>query len=420
MRRSFKMMGIAALSGVLVAALLVTGCTNGGGGAQTGTPPTTAASMTPTPALQATTAPLPDSAYYVQPGLPSWVDTQTAFDTAKDWNLSGGTWPVAVFMNPAQAPQLLAGMKAGVFQSKLSPFGITPVVQPIDGPPRAFHALERSKWPFIYVTLTVFLNYSRTEHNEGGAGGLQYVALAASAAGGSQTLLARDSKIKTVADLKGKTIGVPMGSPVVGVLIEDAAAKAGLKVGSGPNDIHIDMRYKSNSDVLNGYAAGEYDAVVSMSVTKVQLINMGSHRVAGFPDTPTVMVLAVERTVLEQKPDVVKAFLEAHYASEKLVVPAWNTTGIAMLLQNWNDYFKTQFAEPQAPQRLVPTVAAYRTLLANVHPADLLSRDFLTMCFQFMSEYQLWEWPGVADTSKLVNYDLYNAVLKGHGQTKLQ
>jgi hypothetical protein len=157
-----------------------------------------------------------------------------------------------------------------------------------------------------------------------------------------------------------------------------------------------------------------------MSVTKVQLINMGSHRVAGFPDTPTVMVLAVERTVLEQKPDVVKAFLEAHYASEKLVVPAWNTTGIAMLLQNWNDYFKTQFAEPQASQRLVPTVAAYRTLLANVHPADLLSRDFLTMCSQFMSEYQLWEWPGVVDTSKLVNYDLYNAVLKGHGQTKLQ
>ena len=211
-----------------------------------------------------------------------------------------------------------------------------------------------------------------------------------------------------------------MGSPVVGVLIEEAAAKVGLKVGSGPGDIHIDMRYKSNSDVLNGYAAGEYDAVVSMSVTKVQLINMGSHRVAGFPDTPTVMVLAVERTVLEQRPDVVKAFLEAHYASEKLVVPAWNTAGIAMLLQNWNDYFKTQFAEPQAPQRLVPTVAAYRTMLANVHPEDLLSRDFLTKCFQFMGAYHLWDWPGVVDTSKLVNYDLYNAVLAEHGQTVLQ
>ena len=87
-------------------------------------------------------------------------------------------------MNPAQAPQLLAGMKAGVFQSELRPFGITPVAQPIDGPPRAFHALQRSKWPFIYVTLTVFLNYSRTEQNEGGAGGLQYVAIAGSAAGG--------------------------------------------------------------------------------------------------------------------------------------------------------------------------------------------------------------------------------------------
>jgi hypothetical protein len=420
MRPRIVIAGIAALVGLLAAALLVAGCAGAGGSTPTIAPSATATSTPMPPSAASSSAPLPDTAYYLWPGLPSWVDTQTGYDTAKQWDLSGGTWPVAVFMNPAQAPQLLAGMKAGVYQSKLKPFGITPVVEPIDGPPRAWHALQRSKWPFAYVPLTVYLNFVRTQHNEGGAGGLQYVVIAGSAAGGSQTLLAHDPKIKTVADLKGKTVGMSMGSPVRGVLLEDAAAAVGLKVGTGPDDIHIDMTYKSNSDVLNGYAAKEYDAVISMSITKAALIEMGSHRVTGFPDTPTTMALVVERTVLEQRPDVVKAFLESHYEGQRLVVPTWDTDGLAMLMQGWNAYFKSQPDLPQSPQRLVSTVAEYRTLLADVRPDDRVRRDYLTKCFKFIDAYKMWDWRGVVDTSKLVDYDLYNEVLKAHGETTLQ
>ena len=159
-----------------------------------------------TAAAAATATPLPSTAYYGKQGLPKWIDKESGYDTTRRWDLKGGKWPVMIVLSPSQSPQALYGFDNGVFQKKLGPLGINPELQKLDGPPRVFHALERSQWPFVYMPIAVFMDYVRSPQNQGGAGGLQYIALAGSTAGGGYTLVSKDPKIKSVADLKGKTV----------------------------------------------------------------------------------------------------------------------------------------------------------------------------------------------------------------------
>jgi ABC-type amino acid transport substrate-binding protein len=420
MTRRSRLATTAAILGVLMAALVVA-CAPNPPAAKPGQ--VQPASSQPAGASQAVvpTMPLPASAYYVPAGLPSWEDTTTGYDTAKHWEMSGGTWPIALFMNPALAPQLLAGMQAGVYKSNLSPLGITPVVEPIDGPPRAFHALERSKWPFIYVPISVFMNYVRSPVNEGGAGGLQYVAIAGSMSASGRTLMARDASIKSIADLAGKTVGIPDASTPAIALLAEAAAKVGLKVGDGPADIH--MGYGTSSDILNDYAAGKYDGVMVTNILKAQVAKSGSHTVDGFYEVgldANLVILCVERTVLEQRPEVVKAFLEAHFQGEQLAQRTWSTTAPTLSMNEWNAYFQDGPNQARNQQRVVPDVAAYKAMIGAAHPADRLSRDFVLQNFEYMNTRHTWGWPGIVDASKLVDFDLYNQVLKEHGVKKLQ
>ena len=422
MARASRVLTVAAVTAIALTATILTACATSAN-APTASPASAPTTGQPAGAPQAViaTQPMPTSAYYLDTTLPSWEDTTSHYDTSKQWKLSGGKWTIALFMNPALAPQLLEGMKAGVFQAKLKPLGITPVVEPIDMPPRAFHALQRSKWPFIYVPIAVFMNYVRSDRNEGGAGGLQYVAIAGSMAGAGRTLMTKDPSIKSIADLKGKLVGVPDASTPALVLLADAAAKAGLKVGNGPNDIHVG--YGTSSEVLNSYTAGHFQAVLVTDILKKQVASQGSQALTDFSQesfTSNLMILCVERSVLEKRPDVVKAVLEAHYQGNLLAQKNWNTTEAALLMNEWNGYFKTQAGGPKNSQRLTPSVAAYKMLLGEAHPEQLLSRTSLASNFQFMNDNHTWGWPGIVDTTKLVDYAPYNAVLKEHGATKLQ
>ncbi|MHB0975842.1 MAG: ABC transporter substrate-binding protein [Candidatus Aquicultorales bacterium] len=163
--------------------------------------------------------------------------------------IKGGEWPVMLVISPSQAPRAVVCMKNGPYQEALKPFGITPILQKLDGPPRVFHSLERSKWPFVYMPIAVFTDYSRSAKNQGEAGGLQYVAIAGSTAGGGYQLMAR-AGIDGIKDLRGKTVALTSSAPVQDALVQEAVERAGLKVGKGKDDVKVVYgRPASNSTI---------------------------------------------------------------------------------------------------------------------------------------------------------------------------
>jgi hypothetical protein len=360
---------------------------------------------------------LPDSAYYLKPGLPRWVDPESGYDTTRQWKLEGGEWPVMMVLSPSQAPQALYGFSAGEFEKRLKPFGITPKLERIDGPPRTFHALERSKWPFVYMPLAVFMDYVRSEKNQGGAGGLQYVALAGSTAGGGYTLLARDPSIKSVTDLKGKKVGFLNTNPAPGALLTKAAKNAGIAIGEGASDIHV--TFGPAGDQMNRFGRGQLDAIVSLNIYKAALIKQGAHPVTDFADVgyrANYTILVVERTVLERRPDVVDAFLQAHYAAEAPAEKAWKDgSNVRALLQSWNGFFAGQNTK-WSTQRPVANEAAYKAMLGRMEPELRLDKQLVEACFDFNGVHRTWGWRGTVDTAKLVEYGPFDQVLKEHGQ----
>lgn len=381
----------------LAAAMLASGCAS------------TSSTDSGTPAASSA---LPDSAYYLDPDLGSWEDTQTGYDVARTWALDDAEWPILVAMSPSQAPQLIAGWDEGVYNEELGKVGITPTIEKLDGPPRVFHALQRSKWPIVYMPLAVFMDYARSNENQGGAGGLQYVAIAGSSAGGGYSLLARDPGIATVNDLKGKTVGFLNTNPVPGTLLTKAIEEAGLT----PDDVQF--TFGESGAQLNAYAAGKLDAVVSLNILKGQLLSSGSHLVTDFAEVgyePNYTILAVERSVLEERPEVVDALLEAHYRGQKMAEAGWNTTMVTKLRVSWNEYFATQNTN-WSTQRPVADDAAYAVLLGNMWPDMRLDRELVEDCFAFNTRFRTWGWNGSVDTDRLVEYERFNRILAQHDE----
>jgi len=377
---------------------------------------TKAPSGSSTSSQESTAAALPDSAYYLDPKLAPWTDPDTGYDTTRAWKLDGGEWPIAVIMSPSQSPQALVGDRDGLFDEALKEHDITTSVEKIELPPRTFHALQRSKWPIVYMPLAVFADYARSNDNQGGAGGLQYVLLAGSTAGGGYTLLAKDPAIKTVADLAGKKVGQANSNPVPGTLLAAAAKKAGLELGEGKDQINLVRSETGNQ--LDDYEAGKLDAVIALNITKAPLLAHGSHAVTDFSDvdyTPNYTVLAVERSVLEEKPEVVEAFLRAHYKANKIAEKEWDEGLKKELRKSWNDYFESQKG-PAAAQRIAPSQGAFDAMLGNVGPEQRVDPLLVMDAFDFATANKLWGWDGTVDVSKLWALELYDKVLAENGE----
>lgn len=360
---------------------------------------------------------LPDSAYYVDPSLDEWIDPDTGYDTTRDWSLTDSEWPVALIMSPSQAPQLLVGEERdGLYTKELAKVGIKPRIEKIEIPARTFHALQRSKWAFVYMPYAVFTDYCRTNENQGGAGGLQYVALAGSTAGAGYTLIAKDPSIQSVADLAGKTVAGLENNPARIVLMEAAAKQAGLKLGDGEGDIHVSTG--DSAEQLNGYLEGRYDAVIVLRIVRERFLRTGSHVVNEFTDvgyTPNYTILTVERSVLEERPDVVDAFLEAHYQGHN-ATQALSKQGLdQILMDSWNGYFRSQ-ETTAAPQRIVADLPEFQLLLGDMHPEQRIDPKLLGDCFEWLDENKGWGWDGSVDSSRLMDLQRYTGVLGEHGE----
>lgn len=395
------------LASTLSLAIIIAGCSSAA------TPDSGENGDSSTPATSAT---LPDSAYHVDPALEEWIDTGTGYDTTREWKIDGGMWPVALIMSPSQSPQLLIGDREGLFTDALQPFGIHPVVEKIEIPARTFRALQRSKWPFVYMPYAVFVDYCRTNDNQGGAGGLQYVALAGSTQGAGYTLITQDPDIRSVADLAGKTVAGMENNPARIVLMRSAVEMAGLNIGDGEDDVHLNSG--KSADDLNDYLAGKYDALVVLNIVKQRFLRTGSHVITDFTDvgyTPNYTILCVERSVLEQKPEVVDAFLEAHYQAGLLVQDEPPAEMNMLLTESWNGYFRSQDTTA-ATQRIVPDVAAFELMLGNMSPEQRIDPNLLGDCFAYLTDQGMWGWGDGVDPSRLLALDRYDAVLAKHGE----
>ncbi|PKQ29221.1 MAG: hypothetical protein CVT60_06485 [Actinobacteria bacterium HGW-Actinobacteria-10] len=364
-----------------------------------------------------TAPPLPDSAYYVDPSLGVWIDPDTGYDTTRDWALTDSDWPVGLIMSPSQSPQLVVGEERdGIYTRELAKVGITPRFEKIDIPARTFHALQRSKWAFVYMPYAVFTDYCRTHENQGGAGGLQYVALAGSTAGAGYTLIARDPEIRSVVDLAGKTVAGLENNPARIVLMEAAAKKAGLTLGDGEGDIRVSNG--ASADDLNGYLAGDFDAVIVLRIVRERFLRTGSHVIEEFTDVgyiPNYTILTVERSVLEERPDAVDAFLKAHHQAHEVVEAMDKQALDTALMDSWNGYFRSQ-ETTAAPQRLVADLSAFQVLIGDMRPEQEVDARLLGDCFAWLDNNKGWGWDGSVDTSRLMALDLYTGVLGEQGK----
>lgn len=389
------------------AALLLTGCSK----------PEAAKSAEPSSAggegrsAASTDQPLPKDAYYLDSKLEKWIDPDTKYDTTRKWTLDGKDYPVLIIMSPAQSPQFLVGMRDGIFQKKLDPLGIKLSMDRIDGPPRTFHALERSKWPFVYAPLAVYMDYVRSTDNQGGAGGLQYVLLTGSTAGGGYTLMTKDPEINSIKDLRGKTVALINYNPVPGTFLTNAVEKAGMKVGDGKDKVKLVNG--PDSDQMNKFTKGEYDAIVSLNIYVPQLMQMGAHKVTDFAkDTtyiPNYNVLMVERSVLEERPEVVKAFLEAHAEAQPIAAKQWDTKTVPLLYENWNDFFASE-KTPYAKDRFAKDIASFKLMLGDMRAEDRLDEQLVRDCFGYIERNGTWGWKGTVDTDKIYDPSLYKEV----------
>ena len=190
-----------------------------------------------------------------------------------------------------------------------------------------------------------------------------------------------------------------------------------MAIGERPDDVHVSFGPAGKQ--MNEYEAGRYGAMVTLNIYKAALFKTGSHAVTDFADVgykANYTILAVERSVLEKRPEVVRAFLEAHYAADTLVQPAWaNGSAVGVLFRSWNSFFKGQNTH-WSTQQPVPTQAAYEAMLGNMQPEIRLDRNLVTDNFNFNTVHRTWGWPGAVDVSRVVDYEPFDAVLKANGQ----
>lgn len=124
---------------------------------------------------------------------------------------------------------------------------------------------------------------------------------------GADVILAH-SGIKTLQDLKGKTVGVEK-SAVGAVMLYSALEKAKLKI----SDIKIkQMNVNRHRDA---YLSGDVDALVTFEPVISQLSKSNSTKLFTSADIPgrIVDVIAVRAEVLDSNPEAVKELVAAHF-----------------------------------------------------------------------------------------------------------
>lgn len=146
----------------------------------------------------------------------------------------------------------------------------------------------------------------------GRASGAAIYAVAGFAKGGARIVAGRQSGIKTIADLKGKKVGVARGGAQE-LLLYAELAKAGLSWANEPGK-DVQIVYLAFADLNQAVQAGNIDAMSQSEPQAAQAINKGFGLEIVKPyDTPIgepIRTLVMTEKLYTEKPDVARRVLD--------------------------------------------------------------------------------------------------------------
>jgi NitT/TauT family transport system substrate-binding protein len=318
----------------------------------------------------------------------------TAGATGK--KLSADSVSIGYFANVTHATALV-GLQQGLFQKAL---GATTIkTQVFNAGPSEIEALNAGAVDIAWIGPSPAINGFTKSHG-------QDLKIISGATSGGAALVVDPKKIKSVADLKGKTIASPQLGNTQDVALLDFLAGHGFKENAqtGKGDVTVDR--VDNSTVLTAFKQGQVDGAwvpeptASLLVAEggKQLLNEKSLWPAGKFVTTNVVV---SQTFLKAHPDVVAAVLRGSVATN-----AWITANPAQAKQAINAQLQKLSGKP-LPAKVLD--AAFAGIQVGDDPLAATLQDEA----QHAVEAGLLQKPDLTDI-----YDLapLNAVLKSEGK----
>ncbi len=145
------------------------------------------------------------------------------------------------------------------------------------------------------------------------SGGGQIYVVAGFAKGGARLVSRSDLNLKSVADLKGRKVGVARGGAQELLLLAELA-KAGLTWSDQPGKAAVQLVYLAFADLNQALMQKQIDAMCQSEPQSSQAINKGFGKEMLKPyDTPLgepVRVLVMTEKMYKEKPDVARRVLE--------------------------------------------------------------------------------------------------------------
>jgi NitT/TauT family transport system substrate-binding protein len=218
------------------------------------------------------------------------------------------------FPNFTHAPALV-GIQEGLFKERLAELDLTVTPTAFNAGPDAVTALFGESLDIAYIGPNPTVN----AYVESGGEGVRVIAGAAS--GGAALVV--DEGIKNPQDLIGATLATPQLGNTQDVALRAWLGEQGLEAdldGGG----EVTIAPQSNSEGLTAFASGAIDGAwvpepfVSLYLAQGADVLVNEREL--WPDGEFVTTNVIVRTeFLEQYPDVVAAFLEAHVAALDLI-----------------------------------------------------------------------------------------------------
>ncbi len=214
---------------------------------------------------------------------------------------------VGYFPNITHA-QALVGQADGTFQSKLAPITIN--WKPFNAGPSAIEALYAGAIDITYVGPSPTISgYIRSD-------GKALRVIAGVTSGGASLVVRNGANINRVEDFHGKTITTPQTGNTQDIALRSWLLANHFKTLDKGGDVRVIPA--ENPDTLTLFKRGQIDAAWVPEPWATRLVHEGGGRIflderTLWPDRQFVAAnIIVSTKFLEQHPDLVKKFLEAH------------------------------------------------------------------------------------------------------------
>ncbi|MGI6566036.1 MAG: aliphatic sulfonate ABC transporter substrate-binding protein [Firmicutes bacterium] len=192
------------------------------------------------------------------------------------------------------------------------------------------------------------------------AGGrdLQVFAAYGQAPAGFAIAVKADSPVESIQELEGRTVGVPVGTEAH-YLLGKALEEAGLELKE------VQTANMLVPDAVTALMAGHIDAAAVVEPVLSRLQTAGQIRVLrdGVGLMPGLTVMTARRDILEQRPDIMAAFLKAHNRS------------LRYMEDNPEETIELVAQETKLPAELVQKIMAKYTFAPQLTPELAASLD---------------------------------------------